>query len=311
MKPKIAVRMNPDFPITRKAPKKSKKGGKKSASKMVIGELRKRVEKYDLINNLAQAQAGITFGHIARGDIDFAKNELQRILSEKMGRSIVNFAGKDEAHGLSMSRNLLVQVHVYSESTMALFDSDAIPNVTSQKILKKLHLCMQTTNQSIKVASCASEKCVGTLNEVPISFGELVVSMDFLVLEETPYDILFGLPTMIQLRARPDYYRMVLKIHYGGDYEILNYEYERDNGNTSEDEFTSDSADEEEREVKESIEELILVLNEPEKKRESNDEDQLVDEKISHLNSKDAEAVKKFMRDHLEVIANSFEDVRP
>ena len=51
VKPKIALRMNPDFPITHKGPKESKKGGKKSASKMAIAELRKRVEKYDPINN--------------------------------------------------------------------------------------------------------------------------------------------------------------------------------------------------------------------------------------------------------------------
>ncbi len=40
---------------------------------------------------------------------------------------------------------------------------------------------------------------------------------------------------MIQLCTRPDYYRMVLKIRYGGDSEILNYEYERDSCCTSED----------------------------------------------------------------------------
>ncbi len=35
------------------------------------------------------------------------------------------------------------------------------------------------------------------------------------------------------------------------------------------------------------------MLNEPEKKIESSDKDELVDEKLSHLNSKDAEAVKR------------------
>ncbi len=44
----------------------------KSAGKMVIVEIGKRGEKEDLINNLGQAQAGITFGHITRGEIDFA-----------------------------------------------------------------------------------------------------------------------------------------------------------------------------------------------------------------------------------------------
>ena len=185
VKLKIAVQVNPDFPITRKALRKSKKGGKKFASKMVIVELGKRVEKYDLINNLAQAQAGITFGQIARGDVDFAKNELQRIISGKMGRAVVKFAGKDEVHGVSMSLHLLVRMQVYSESTMALFDSCAIPNFMLHKTVTKLHLCMQPNIRCIKVANCASEKYVGTLNEVPISMGESVVPMDFLVLEET------------------------------------------------------------------------------------------------------------------------------
>ena len=127
IKPKIAARKNSDFPITRKIPKKIRKGVKKSASKMLIAELGEVVEKYELINNLAQDQAGITFGHIARGDFDFAKNDLQKILSGKMGRTIVNFARKDEVCGVSMSRHLLVRVQVYSESIMELFDSGAIP----------------------------------------------------------------------------------------------------------------------------------------------------------------------------------------
>ncbi len=71
---------------------------------------------------------------------------------------------------------------------------------------------------------------------------------------------------MIQIRPRPYYY---LKIHYGGDSEILNCEYERGNGNISEYELTSDSADEDEWEVKNSIKELVLMLKEYEKNIES------------------------------------------
>ncbi len=116
---------------------------------------------------------------------------------------------------------------------------------------------------------------------------------------------------MIQLRARPDYYRMVLKIQYGGDSEIFNYEYERDSGCTSEDEFTSAIADEDEQEVEDSVEELVLMLNEPEKKTESSDEDLVLDEKLSHLNTQDAESARKIFRDYPEFISNSFENVRP
>ncbi len=95
---------------------------------------------------------------------------------------------------------------------------------------------------------------MGTLNEAPISKRELIVPIDFLVLEETPNDVLEGLPTMIQLRARSDYYHMVLKFDNGGDSEILNYEYERDCDNSSGDEFTSDSTEEDEQGIEDSIE---------------------------------------------------------
>ncbi len=44
---------------------------------------------------------------------------------------------------------------------------------------------MQVMNRSIKVANRASEKFVSTLNEVTIGMGELVVPIDFLVLENT------------------------------------------------------------------------------------------------------------------------------
>ncbi len=53
------------------------------------------------------------------------------------------------------------------------------------------------------------------------------------------------------------------------------------------------------------------MLNESEKKTESSEEDKLLDEKISHLNTKDAKSVKKIDRDYPEFINNSFEDVRP
>ncbi len=152
---------------------------------------------------------------------------------------------------------------------------------------------------------------MSTLNEVPISMVEYIVPIGFLVSEETPCNLLIGLLTMIQLHARPDYFRMVLKIHNIRDSEILNYEYERDNGNTSEDEFTTDSADEDEHKIVDAVQELVLMFNEPEKKTESSDEDQLLYENLSYLNMKDVETVRQILRDYPEVVANSFEDVRP
>ena len=60
----VAVRINPDFRVSCKTKKKNVKSGKKSDSKMVIAELRKRAQRYNLINSLVEAQADITYGHI-------------------------------------------------------------------------------------------------------------------------------------------------------------------------------------------------------------------------------------------------------
>ena len=64
---------------------------------------------------------------------------------------------------------------------------------------------------------------------------------------------------MIKLRPRPYYFRMALKVHIEGDFEILNHEYERDLGPTSEDGFISDEIWESKNNY-ESGEVLVLIL---------------------------------------------------
>ena len=66
----------PDLHALRKMGQRGKKTSRKLTGKPVIQELSKRIEICDLINNLAEAPAGITFAQIARGDIDFAKADL-------------------------------------------------------------------------------------------------------------------------------------------------------------------------------------------------------------------------------------------
>lgn len=100
---------------------------------------------------------------------------------------------------------------------------------------ERLDLRMMPKNRHIHVTNCSSERCFGSLENVPVQMGELVVCLDFLILDESACDVIVGLPIMIQLRDRSDYYRIMIKIHFTGDSEILNYEYEYEN--KSEDEF--------------------------------------------------------------------------
>ncbi len=104
---------------------------------------------------------------------------------------------------------------------------------------------MMLTNRFSKICELCPEKC-GYVQGGTGKHGKVGSTNNFLVLEDTTYDILIGLPTMIQSRARPEYYRIVLKIHYGGDSEILNYEYKRASCKTSKEKFKTDCVDGEE-----------------------------------------------------------------
>ena len=50
---------------------------------------------------------------------------------------------------------------------------------------------------------------------------ELVVLLEFSLIENLRYDRIIGLPTIIKLQARSDYYRMVLKVHFEAGSEML------------------------------------------------------------------------------------------
>ena len=94
--------------------KSETENSRKLTGKALIQSFRKRVEKYDSINNLAKDPAGVTIGQIARSDIDFAKADIQKIFSSRSNRAKVIFADKDRVHGLPVSSHLLVRVRVYS-----------------------------------------------------------------------------------------------------------------------------------------------------------------------------------------------------
>ena len=142
---------------------------------------------------------------------------------------------------------------------------------------------MMPKSRRIKVANCAFKKCVGHLRDVPIQMGELVVPLEFLVIESSPYGVIIGLPKIIKLRSRPDHYRMLLNVHFEGDSEILNYEYEREMGHNSEDWFTSDDFGESNNDD-ESDEGLVLMLSEGKTNALDCEEEELINQNLCHIN---------------------------
>ena len=95
------------------------------------------------MSSLAQASSGITFGQIARGDVDNVRRDLQKILSGKVRNSAVHVTNEEEDNAVDHSpphRHQVIRVTVYSEPFYALLDSGAMPNVMSMKFDKKTWL---------------------------------------------------------------------------------------------------------------------------------------------------------------------------
>ena len=78
-----------------------------------------------------------------------------------------------------------MRLEVYSESTITLSNSNAIPNVIPHKMVKKLHLPMMLTNRFSKIWELCPEKC-GYVQGDTGKHGKVGSTNNFLVLEDTP-----------------------------------------------------------------------------------------------------------------------------
>ena len=189
-------------PKKKKAFGNKKKDTRQKSATQVIGE---RVERYDLLKSLACAPAGIKFGEIANGDVGNVKKDLQKIIAKKMARTSVNVAGEDDHDPSPPNRHQVVELAVYSEAVYGLLDSGDIQNVMPDKLDRKLRLELSTTERRIIVADGTSGSCAGSISGIPVSFGSIVMRLDFLVIASVPYDLIIGAPTLVEIMVRQKY----------------------------------------------------------------------------------------------------------
>ena len=215
--------------------KKAKKVTKKTS-------LQEYVRKYNVISELANASSGLTFRQLVRGDADVAKREIVRLFAKQRVRGRT-FAG----HADTRSRRLrLVTVKVYGTEAQALLDSGAVPNIILPKLASKLCLSPQPTEKHITVADGANAPCLGSLHQIPTSFGEVIVKLDFLVVKGRPFDVIIGLLTLEGLQACIDLRKQHVQMTVG-EYTtrlglILDVEHvSRSTASTDSEDFTSDS----------------------------------------------------------------------
>ena len=103
---------------------------------------------------------------------------------------------------------------------------------------------------------------------------------------------------------------MVVSVHFEGDSKILNYEYEREAGHTSEGKFTLDDVGESNN-GDDSYEGLLLMLSDGKTNAPDCKGEELIDQKLLILNQTATEGVKSTLSKFPEVIPSSFEDFRP
>lgn len=160
------------------------------------------VGKYKVLEEPARAPSGLTFGQLIRGDADDAKVEIRKALAKgaRAGRSVIAQAEDGAQH-----RQLkVVTVRMYGTPTQALLDSGAVPNLMSACLADTLYLSPLPTRKSITVADGHSTVSRGFLTGVHVSFGNVPVSFNFLVVDGTPFDIIIGCPALEMLQARID-----------------------------------------------------------------------------------------------------------
>ena len=114
------------------------------------------------------------------------KRELQKIIAKKVKRTSVNVAGEGDRGLPPPNRHQVVKLAAYSEPVHVLRDSGSIPNVMSDNSADNLRLELSPTERRIIVADGTSGSCAGSILRIPVTFGSIVVHLDFLVIASVP-----------------------------------------------------------------------------------------------------------------------------
>lgn len=123
-----------------------------------------------MINNLAQASAGITFVQIARGDVDNVRKDLHVVLSGKCKAFPPNVKVENEEEFMTSNRLQAVRLNLYSEPVYDLLDSGAITNAISASLVENIKLEVIPMKRCVIVANGASNGVEGMVRNVPVSF---------------------------------------------------------------------------------------------------------------------------------------------
>ncbi len=182
----------------------------------------------------------------------------------------------------------------------------------SDSLAEKLGLHLSTTKRRIVVADGSTGECAGILQEIPVSFGNIVVRLDFMVIKSLPYDLIIGSPTLVEMCACIDLYHQTVKVRKDGKTETLNLVYEPEMYEDTDEELTTDTeSDIGEESEKDEYSAFVLTFYDVADSSDVGKDVDPVEDKVAHLSDEYTAEVKQLFQSYPDVIASSFDDVRP
>lgn len=300
--------------------KKASRRGTRSESKAALIE---KATDYSLVSALASAPTGLSFAQLLRGDAEQAKKDLDKLFSKNGLRVGVLAEGETKESGDKEESCLAVaSIKLYGTETHALMDTGAVPNVVSSAIVEHLGIKPEVTKRVVTMASGEKAVVLGKVKDVPVTLGDLIAKMDFIVLENLPFPALIGRPSLTRLGCVLDLKGSKMQLEYGGVKTVLplvqEYEAPQEKGEeTPSEDFTSDSSEEEPLvssidDLGEDDEFVLMIgkdLEEDEETYTEKTEEQL-EKKLQHLPRKARRKLERIIR-KAGVVAESLYDLRP
>ena len=187
---------------------------------------------YDGIKALAQANMNVSLGQLLRGDLVPIRNQLRKVLAAKQHKRRVIAATTKHGHKddkpdepKAPRRHQTLTVTVYGHPVRALLDTGAIPNLLSLAVAQKIGVLIEPSEATIRVANGDTANSMGEVRNLPVVFDDMVVPLDFIVLENSVLGMILGNPTLENLKMCYDLAKQEVSLSHGNIAVRLPLEY--------------------------------------------------------------------------------------
>lgn len=90
----------------------------------------------------------------------------------------------------------VITMQLYGTSAGALLDTGAVPYLISAELVDHPNLVPRPTQKKIMDADRSNSKCLGLFLDVPVTFGDLTVHMEFMKIKDAYVGVIIGSPTL-------------------------------------------------------------------------------------------------------------------